>query len=75
MKWTDVREIAIALAERHPDVEKSVLVGVRTRGVPIARRLARGPARQVFVTAPRPDELPPGMELETWRVENGRVIA
>jgi FeS assembly protein IscX len=21
MKWTDVREIAIALAERHPDVE------------------------------------------------------
>ena len=41
----------------------------------LARRLARGPARQVFVTAPRPDELPPGMELETWRVENGRVIA
>jgi len=40
----------------------------------LARRLESGPARQVFVTAPRPDELPPGMELPRWRVEGGRVI-
>jgi DNA replication and repair protein RecF len=39
----------------------------------LARRLASGPARQVFVTAPRSDELPAGIELETWRVESGRV--
>ena len=40
----------------------------------LARRLESGPARQVFVTAPRLDELPPGMELPRWRVEGGRVI-
>jgi DNA replication and repair protein RecF len=39
----------------------------------LARRLASGPARQVFVTAPRADELPRGMDLETWRVAEGRV--
>lgn len=39
----------------------------------LARRLASGPARQVFVTAPRADELPGGIELATWRVESGRI--
>ncbi len=33
--------MAHEMVERHPEVERSVLVGVRTRGVPIARRLAR----------------------------------
>ncbi|HEY8106025.1 MAG TPA: DNA replication and repair protein RecF [Gemmatimonadales bacterium] len=39
----------------------------------LARRLASGPARQVFVTAPRADELPAGIELATWRVASGRI--
>jgi pyrimidine operon attenuation protein/uracil phosphoribosyltransferase len=29
------------ILERHPDIRGTVLVGVRTRGVPLARRLAR----------------------------------
>ncbi len=32
--------IAHEIAERHPDLERTALVGVRTRGVPLARRLA-----------------------------------
>ena len=33
--------IAHEIVERHPDLERTALVGVRTRGVPLARRLAR----------------------------------
>ncbi len=33
--------IAHEILERHPDVKRLALVGVRTRGVPLARRLAR----------------------------------
>jgi DNA replication and repair protein RecF len=38
----------------------------------LAARLSAA-ERQVFVTAPRGDELPPGLELPMWTVENGRV--
>jgi DNA replication and repair protein RecF len=43
----------------------------------LAARLtaADQPARQVFVTAPRRDELPDGMPLEIIRVDGGRVAA
>ena len=33
--------MAHEMAERHPDISRAVLVGVRTRGVPLAHRLAR----------------------------------
>ena len=33
--------IAHEIVERHPELERTALVGVRTRGVPLARRLAR----------------------------------
>lgn len=33
--------IAHEILERHPDMKDTVLVGVRTRGVPLAQRLAR----------------------------------
>ena len=33
--------MAHEMVERHPDIGGAVLVGVRTRGVPLARRLAR----------------------------------
>jgi pyrimidine operon attenuation protein/uracil phosphoribosyltransferase len=33
--------MAHEIVERHPDLDRTALVGVRTRGVPIARRLAR----------------------------------
>ena len=33
--------MAAEILERHPDLEGTVLVGVRSRGVPLARRLAR----------------------------------
>jgi DNA replication and repair protein RecF len=45
----------------------------RDRQERLARRLAEAPGRQVFVTAPRRDELPPGMALGIWDVECGRV--
>ncbi len=33
--------IAHEIVERHPDLQRTALVGVRTRGVPIARRLVQ----------------------------------
>ena len=44
----------------------------RGRQERLAARLFTG-TRQVFVTAPRMDELPPGMEVEVWGVEGGAV--
>jgi len=38
-----------------------------------ARRLCRPPVAQAFITAPRGDELPAGLELEQWRVAEGRI--
>ncbi len=32
--------MAHQIAERHPDIGETVLVGIRTRGLPLARRLA-----------------------------------
>jgi DNA replication and repair protein RecF len=45
----------------------------RERQRRLAVRLFGGAERQVFLTAPRPDELPPGLELEVWRMAGGRV--
>jgi DNA replication and repair protein RecF len=39
----------------------------------LARRLMDGRVRQVFVTAPRDDELPPGLGVPVWRIAEGRV--
>lgn len=39
----------------------------------LAARLAQGAAGQVFVSAPRRDELPAGLALATWQVTSGRV--
>jgi DNA replication and repair protein RecF len=45
----------------------------RERQRRLAVRLLGGAERQVFVTAPRPDELPPGLALEVWSMADGRV--
>lgn len=39
----------------------------------LAARLGSGADRQVFVTAPRRDELPPGLALEMLAVRDGRI--
>ena len=39
----------------------------------LARRLIRPAQRQVFLTAPRPDELPDGVGLPVWRMCEGRI--
>jgi DNA replication and repair protein RecF len=39
----------------------------------LARRLLAPGLRQVFVTAPRRDELPESLELPIWQVEEGRL--
>jgi DNA replication and repair protein RecF len=39
----------------------------------LARRLMRGRPRQVFITAPRNDELPPGLGVPVWHIAGGRV--
>ena len=41
----------------------------------LARRLIGPEERQVFLTAPRPEELPRGLGLEVWSVTDGRVAA
>jgi DNA replication and repair protein RecF len=45
----------------------------RDRQIRLARRLMGPEDRQVFVTSPRADELPPNLELPVWKVENGRI--
>ena len=39
----------------------------------LARRLLNSPERQVFLTAPRRDELPADLALPVWRMESGTV--
>ena len=46
----------------------------RDRQIRLARRLMGPEDRQVFVTSPRADELPPNLELPVWMVENGRIV-
>jgi DNA replication and repair protein RecF len=39
----------------------------------LARRLLDSPDRQVFLTAPRLDELPADLAMPVWRIEGGKV--
>jgi DNA replication and repair protein RecF len=45
----------------------------RERQTRLALRLLGSGERQVFVTSPRPDELPPNLGLPVWVVEGGRI--
>jgi DNA replication and repair protein RecF len=45
----------------------------RDRQRRLARRILGDERRQVFLTAPRRDELPPESDLPVWTVESGRV--
>jgi DNA replication and repair protein RecF len=45
----------------------------RERQSRLALRLLGSEERQVFVTSPRPDELPPNLGLPVWTVEGGRI--
>jgi DNA replication and repair protein RecF len=45
----------------------------RERQTRLALRLLGPTERQVFVTSPRPDELPPNLGLPVWVVEGGRI--
>ena len=47
----------------------------RERQRRLARRLLETPGRQVFLTAPRMDELPPDLALPVWRMDAGKVTA
>lgn len=47
----------------------------RDRQSRLAVRLMGGEERQMFVTSPRADELPPNLELPVWMVEDGRVMS
>ena len=45
----------------------------RDRQRRLARRVLGNGARQVFLTAPRRDELPPEADMPVWTLESGRV--
>jgi DNA replication and repair protein RecF len=45
----------------------------RERQRRLAHRLLETPGRQVFLTAPRLDELPPDLALPVWRMDAGKV--
>lgn len=45
----------------------------RGRQQRLAERLMQRGRRQVFLTAPRPDEMPEGVDLPVWEMKNGRV--
>jgi DNA replication and repair protein RecF len=46
----------------------------RERQIRLSRRLMGPDERQVFVTSPRRDELPPNLDLPMWVVQGGRVL-
>jgi DNA replication and repair protein RecF len=46
----------------------------RERQTRLATRLTGPVERQVFITSPRADELPPNLELPVWTVQEGRVL-
>ena len=46
----------------------------RERQQRLAARLSQAGDRQVFLSSPREDELPPNLELPVWRVVNGKVL-
>jgi DNA replication and repair protein RecF len=46
----------------------------RERQTRLALRLMGPDDRQVFVSSPRPDELPENLELPVWTVEAGRIV-
>jgi DNA replication and repair protein RecF len=46
----------------------------RERQSRLALRLLGAEDRQVFVTSPRGDELPPNLELPVWTVRSGKVV-
>jgi recombinational DNA repair ATPase RecF len=45
----------------------------RERQNRLALRLLGTGERQIFVTSPRPDELPASLDLPVWTVEDGRI--
>jgi DNA replication and repair protein RecF len=45
----------------------------RDRQRRLAARVLGNRARQVFLTAPRRDELPPEADMPVWNLESGRV--
>jgi DNA replication and repair protein RecF len=47
----------------------------RERQQRLARRLLDRTERQVFLTSPRQEELPPELDLPVWRVSQGRVTS
>jgi DNA replication and repair protein RecF len=71
--------IEIATLRRSLDTEPALLLDDvfaeldRERQCRLARRLTGPNDRQVFVTSPRADELPPNLELPVWSVENGVI--
>jgi DNA replication and repair protein RecF len=46
----------------------------RERQSRLARRLMGPDDRQVFVTSPRLDELPPNLDLPVWTIEGGSIL-
>ena len=46
----------------------------RERQTRLAIRLMGSESRQVFVTSPRADELPPNLNLPVWMIESGKIV-
>jgi DNA replication and repair protein RecF len=71
--------IEIATLRQSLDTEPALLLDDvfaeldRDRQCRLARRLSGPDDRQVFVTSPRADELPPNLELPVWVVQDGKV--
>ena len=74
-----LRLIEIATLREARDTEPGLLLDDvfaeldRERQRRLAVRLLGSGERQVFLTAPRADELPPDLRLPVWQVERGRV--
>ena len=47
----------------------------RERQQRLAKRLGSAGRRQVFLSSPRADELPPNLELPVWTVKGGHVTS
>jgi len=74
LKLLEIDTLAAARGEEPALILDDVFAELdRTRQQALATRLLRTASRQVLLSAPRREELPPGLDLPVWEVARGEI--